>query len=106
MSYISKRYNCNEVFMYSKETLIKIVLLALLIYSVTGLARVRAELREASALQETLNTGLCELRKENALLRERADIRNSEDEMARLAREKFALVFPGEKIFYFIDREE
>lgn len=92
--------------MYSRETLIKIVLLALLMYSVTGLARVRAELTAVSALQETLNAQLCTLRGENAALRIKAEQRHDNEEMERLAREKFALVFPGEKIFYFIDRED
>ena len=50
---------------------------------------------------------LGELEKENSSLQTSLEEGMSDEELERLARERLALVLPGEKIFYFVtDREE
>ena len=93
--------------MRSKETLICIVAVALLIYSLTVFAGVGRELDRLKAEAGAAADMLGELEKENSSLQTSLEEGMSDEELERLARERLALVLPGEKIFYFVtDREE
>ena len=93
--------------MRAKETLICIVAVALLIYSLTVFAGVRRELDRLKAEAASAANELAALETENNSLRAELCKGMSDEELERLARERLALVLPGEKIFYFVtDREE
>lgn len=93
--------------MRAKETLICIVAVALLIYSLTVFAGAGRELDRLKAEAGAAADRLGELEKENSSLQTSPEEGMSDEELERLARERLALVLPGEKIFYFVtDREE
>ena len=93
--------------MRAKETLICIVAVALLIYSLTVFAGAGRELDRLKAEAGVAADRLGELEKENSSLQTSLEEGMSDEELERLARERLALVLPGEKIFYFVtDREE
>ena len=93
--------------MRAKETLICIVAVALLIYSLTVFAGAGRELDRLKAEAGAAADMLGELEKENSSLQTSLEEGMSDEELERLARERLALVLPGEKIFYFVtDREE
>ena len=93
--------------MRAKETLICIVAVALLIYSLTVFAGAGRELNRLKAEAGAAADRLGELEKENSSLQTSLEEGMSDEELERLARERLALVLPGEKIFYFVtDREE
>ena len=93
--------------MRAKETLICIVAVALLIYSLTVFAGAGRELDRLKAEAGAAADRLDELEKENSSLQTSLEEGMSDEELERLARERLALVLPGEKIFYFVtDREE
>ena len=93
--------------MRAKETLICIVAVALLIYSLTVFAGAGRELDRLKAEAGAAADMLGELEKENSSLQTSLEKGVSDEELERLARERLALVLPGEKIFYFVtDREE
>ena len=93
--------------MRAKETLICIVAVALLIYSLTVFAGAGRELDRLKAEAGAAADRLGELEKENSSLQTSLEKGVSDEELERLARERLALVLPGEKIFYFVtDREE
>ena len=93
--------------MRSKETLICIVAVALLIYSLTVFAGVGRKLDRLTDAANSASDKLGELKQENSRLRAALEAGMSDEELERLARQRLALVLPGEKIFYFVtDREE
>ena len=93
--------------MRAKETLICIVAVALLIYSLTVFAGAGRELNRLKAEVGAAADRLGELEKENSSLQTSLEEGVSDEELERLARERLALVLPEEKIFYFVtDREE
>ena len=93
--------------MRAKETLICIVAVALLIYSLTVFAGAGRELNRLKAEAGAAADRLGELEKENSSLQTSLEEGVSDEELERLARERLALVLPGEKIFHFVtDREE
>ena len=93
--------------MNAKETLIRIILIALLLYSLTGFASVKREADRAGLEKAELAETLRALETENARMRCRLAEGLSDAEIEQLARHRLGLVMPGEKIFYFVtDREE
>ena len=93
--------------MRAKETLICIVAVALLIYSLMIFAGVGRRLDRLTDAGNSASDKLGELQKENSRLRTSLEAGMSDEELERLARQRLALVLPGEKIFYFVtDREE
>ena len=88
--------------MRAKETLICIVAVALLIYSLTVFAGAGRELDRLKAEAGAAADRLGELEKENSSLQTSLEEGVSDEELERLARERLALVLPGEKIFYFV----
>ena len=93
--------------MNSRESIVRITLLCLLLYAAASLASTGRDMRRAEAEQRALFTRLTKLQDENALMQHSLDMEISEQELAQLARDRLGLVMPGEKIFYFTtDREE
>ena len=93
--------------MRAKETLICIVAVVLLIYPLPDFAGAGRELDRLKAEAGAAADMLGELEKENSSLQTSLEEGMSDEELERLARERLALVLPGEKIFYFVtDREE
>ncbi len=92
--------------MYSKETLIRIVLVSLLLYSALSLFATGRELEQLDGARREAQETLAALREENGQLRDSLSQDRSEEEMERLARERLGLVRPGEKIFYFSEGED
>lgn len=87
--------------MDAKETLIRIVLLALLIYAAVCLASARRELRSADALEAALSAELETVERDNRALGRRLRDGWSAEELESLARERLGLVLPGDRIFRF-----
>lgn len=89
-----------------RETLVRIVLVALLIYSLASLTAVGWELRQSELLLAELQGETESLRAANTGLERKIAEGQSPEEMQQLARERLGLVLPGEKLFYFsTDRE-
>lgn len=84
-----------------RETLTRIVLVALLLYSLASLLTVGRELRQAELLRQQL---LQQTESQQALkqdLEHKLAQEQSPEELQQLARERLGLVLPGEKLFYF-----
>ena len=84
-----------------RETLTRIVLVALLLYSLAGLVTVGRELRQGELLRQQL---LQQMESQQALkqdLEQKLAQGQSPEELQQLARERLGLVLPGEKLFYF-----
>ena len=92
--------------MDTKESLIRIILLSFLLYSALSLAASGRELHEALVWQERLNAQLAALDAERQAMQTKLNTRISPEEIEQLARQRLGLVRPGEKIFYFTDRED
>ena len=84
-----------------RETLVRIVLLALLLYSLASLLTVSRELNQAELLQRQLRqqTEIQQSLKRD--LERKLAQGQSPEELQELARERLGLVLPGEKLFYF-----
>ena len=83
------------------ETLTRIVLVALLLYSLAGLLTVGRELKQGELLRQQL---LQQTESQQALkqdLEHKLAQGQSPEELQQLARERLGLVLPGEKLFYF-----
>ena len=84
-----------------RETLTRIVLVALLLYSLASLVTVGRELRQGELLRQQL---LQKMESQQALkqdLEHKLAQGQSPEELRQLARERLGLVLPGEKLFYF-----
>ena len=84
-----------------RETLARIVLVALLLYSLASLVTVGRELRQGELLRQQL---LQKMESQQALkqdLEHKLAQGQSPEELQQLARERLGLVLPGEKLFYF-----
>lgn len=93
--------------MNSRNYLIRIVLLSLLLYAVGSLFSSGQQLRLSHEKEAELSAALAELRRDNLQMQQRLEESISDEELIQLARQKLGLVLPGEKIFYFTtDREE
>ena len=91
--------------MDAKETLIRIVLLALMLYAAACLGSARRELYAAQGAEEALRLRLEAIEQENLAVGRKLTQGWSAEELAQLARERLGLVLPGDKIFRF-PREE
>ncbi len=92
--------------MDSRETLLRIILVSLLLYSLAGAVTVGRELRQAEQMAEQMRQQEAQLLQLNGELQEKIARGYSPEEMEQLARERLGLVLPGEKLFYFsTDRE-
>ena len=87
--------------MDAKEPLIRIVLLALLVYASLFLARARQELYAANAAEAALRARLEIIEQDNLAVSEKRAQGWSAEELEAMARERLGLVLPGEKVFRF-----
>ena len=87
--------------MDAKETLIRIVLPALLIYAAVCLASARRELRAADAAEGALRLRLETVEQDNLAMSQKLTQGWSAEELEQLARERLGLVLPGDRIFRF-----
>ena len=92
--------------MDSRETLLRIILVALLLYALASTMTVGRELRQSELMAEQMRQQREQLLQLNGELEEKINQGHSPEEMEQLARERLGLVLPGEKLFYFsTDRE-
>ena len=97
--------------MRNRNLMLRVAVLALLLYSLWNLAAEYRSLKRMEALNEEL-TAVCEqLRGEGEELRRKLEQPADAQEMRQLAWERLGMVFPGERVFCFIggnsrDREE
>ena len=84
-----------------RETLTRIVLVALLLYSLASLLTVSRELNQAELLKRQLRqqTEIQQSLKRD--LERKLAQGQSPEELQQMARERLGLVLPGEKLFYF-----
>ena len=87
--------------MDAKETLIRIVLLALMLYAAACLATARGELSAAADAEQALRAHLATVEQENRDVSRKLTEGWSAQELEALARERLGLVLPGERIFRF-----
>ena len=92
--------------MNTKESLIRIIFLSLLLYSMPSLAASGRELEEALTKKQKLEKQLWLLTSQKQALQDKLSREITEAEIEQLARQRLGLVKAGEKIFYFTtDRE-
>ena len=91
--------------MRSNETVIRIILLSLLLYSAFSFASARRELNECAAVEAELTAQLESLERDNSVKRQKLDTGWSAEELEQLARRRLGLVRPGDKLFYFIQTQ-
>lgn len=92
--------------MDSRETLLRIILVALLLYSLASAMTVGRELSRSRLMAEQMQQQRAQFIQLNGELETKINQGHSPEEMQQLARERLGLVLPGEKLFYFsTDRE-
>ena len=87
--------------MDAKEPLIRIVLLALLLYAAGCLAASGRALYAAGARESALRSELETIEKDNLAVSRKLTEGWSAEELEQLARERLGLVLPGDRIFRF-----
>lgn len=93
--------------MQNRQTLIRIVLIALMGYAILNFASARAELGRTEETVQALRAEYEDLMAENRLLTQRLVAGGDDETIETLARQRLGLVLPGEKVFYFTkDRED
>lgn len=93
--------------MQSRETIIRIVLVALMLYALLNFTSARAELEQTRQTALELETEHECLTEENRQLRQNLDFGSDDETIEAMARERLGLVMPGETVFYFTkDRED
>ncbi len=84
-----------------KNLILRIVVVALMLYALISLGGLRGDLRRTEQLAGQLEAEKELLAAENARLEASLNEAKDPEEMRRLAWERLGLVLPGEKIFYF-----
>ena len=87
--------------MDAKETLIRIVLPALLIYAALCLASARQELYKADQVEASLRLSLETIEQDNLAVRAKLTEGWSAEELESLARERLGLILPDDRVFCF-----
>ena len=87
--------------MRSRRTIIRIVAVALLLYSLASLLTVRRQLDAMQKFRQRLTDELTQLRQEQKMLEEQLTAYGEDAEMRRIAWERLGMVAPGETVFYF-----
>ena len=94
-------------FMQNRETIVRIVLVALMIYALFSFASARRELDQTRQTVLRLEEEYESLTEENRQLEQRLASGSDDETMEALAWERLGLVMPGETVFYFTkDRED
>lgn len=84
-----------------KNNIMRVVVLALLVYALTGFASSLRTLEELEQRQAELKTEIAVLERENGVLTEKIANAFTDEAVEKVARQRLALVKPGEKIFIF-----
>lgn len=93
--------------MNNRNVIWRIVIVALLMYSLANFTAARERLRETESAAAELEQELAELQEEREQLELLLASLEDEDELRRLARQRLGMVMPNEKVFYFTtDRED
>lgn len=94
--------------MHERNTVVYTILISLLIYSLLSFASARGRLAELQVSVEEMEKEYSSLLSQNLQLNAALSDCGTPEEMERLARDKLGLVYPREKVFYFLhtDREE
>ncbi len=92
--------------MSHRDRILRAVLIALLLYSISCLAREYRLLGRTNALAQELAARQETLLAQKQELTERLERPLTDAELRRLAWERLGMVSPGEKVFYFTDRED
>ena len=96
-----KGNNGKTVPMNVSETIIRIILLSLLLYSAFSFSAARHRLNECEQLEIELRTELENIERDNSEKLRKLDEGWSDAELECLARRRLGLVRPEDKIFYF-----
>ncbi|MCL2842424.1 MAG: septum formation initiator family protein [Oscillospiraceae bacterium] len=78
----------------------KLVVLALVVYASVTLIGLHGQLESTRAAQLELQQSVEEQALENAVLEYEVENRNDPEMIERIARARFGLIMPGERIFY------
>ncbi len=89
--------------MRERNLIMRLVVLAALLYSLTNLSTARRELLRQEAETQALRREKQTLLLERQELERRLDAVGDAEEMRRLAWERLHMVMPGETVFYFSD---
>ena len=89
--------------MQERNLIMRLVVLAALLYSLTNLSTARRELLRQEAETQALRREKQTLLLERQELERRLDAVGDAEEMRRLAWERLHMVMPGETVFYFSD---
>jgi len=89
--------------MRERNLIMRLVVLAALLYSLTSLSTARRELLRQEAETQALRREKQTLLLERQELERRLDAVGNAEEMRRLAWERLHMVMPGETVFYFSD---
>ena len=92
--------------MDSKETLIRIVLLSLLLYAAGCLMKLGQNLQRAEALESALTCELATIEKDNLARSNKLEDGWRDEEWEELAWRRLGLVRPDERVFLFPQTEE
>lgn len=93
--------------MHNRNVILRIVIVALLCYTLSSFVAARERLHETELAAKILSQELAELQTENELLQARLSRLDDEDELRAMAWQRLGMVMPDEKVFYFTtDRED
>lgn len=93
--------------MHNKNVILRIVIVALLCYTLSNFIAARECLHETELAAQSLRQELVLLRQENEQLQTQLERLNDEDKLRALAWQRLGMVMPDEKVFYFTtDRED
>ena len=89
--------------MQNRRTIVRMIILALLLYSLSAFGQARIELFKTAELLERLGQKQKELESERQALEFSLAHAWDAEQISRLARERLGLVMPGEILFYFTE---
>ena len=91
--------------MRNRFSLIRIVAVALLLYSLWSLYGSYAGIRTAQRIAAEKESSLVRLKTENARLLRELELAEDESTLEKLARERLGYILPGERVFLFSEPE-
>ena len=92
--------------MRNRTVIMRFVVLCLLLYALTSLVSGYRSLSRTEQSARELTAEAERLEAEQAELTQKLSQENWDEEMRRLAWERLGMVMPGEKIFYFTQKQE
>lgn len=89
--------------MRERNLIVRLVVLAVLLYSLTNLSAARRELLRQETATRTLLREKQQLLQQRQELEHRLEAVGDDERMRQLAWERLHMVMPGETVFYFSD---